>query len=324
MIYGYLRVSSDEQDVNSQKQGVNEFAYEKGWSIDEYISDEGVSGGKNPDKRNLGPLLMKLKSGDIVICSEISRLGRDLYMVMDILHFCMQRGCVIHTVKDRFTLGNDIQSKVLAFAFGLAAEIERQMIRQRTKEGLRLRMKMGVLLGRPFIKSVTTGTPPMSGDVHRRANENKDKIMEQFRWGVPQRRLEKNFNIGKDTLYRYLVDWGAYDSIDEDGGVGRRKKLQEYRDREAARVEAERKRCKELENEFKYKDGPYEPAVLDSSERDKMIQLIKANLILPEIAKQFEAYTYEQIYDAVLVDREFNTLYRSHGQKRAVKGKPSV
>lgn len=133
MIYGYLRVSSDEQDVNSQKQGVDKFASDKGWVIEKYITDEGVSGGKDPDKRNLGPLLKLLQKGDVIISSEISRLGRDLYMVMDILHFCMERGCIIYTVKDKFVLGDDIQSKVLAFAFGLSAEIERQMIRQRTK-----------------------------------------------------------------------------------------------------------------------------------------------------------------------------------------------
>lgn len=149
MIYGYLRVSSDAQDVNSQKQGVDDFARARGWTIDKYITDEGVSGGKDPDKRNLGPMLKKIKKNDIIICSEISRLGRDLYMVMDILHFCMDRGCIIYTVKDRFVLGDDIQSKVLAFAFGLSAEIERQMIRQRTTEGIRLRRTMGVLMGRP-------------------------------------------------------------------------------------------------------------------------------------------------------------------------------
>ena len=88
MIYGYLRVSTDEQDINSQRQGVNAFAEKKGWSIEKYITDEGVSGGKDPSKRNLGSLLNSLKKGDVVIASEISRLGRDLYMVMDIL-FCL-------------------------------------------------------------------------------------------------------------------------------------------------------------------------------------------------------------------------------------------
>lgn len=83
MIYGYLRVSSDEQDVNSQRQGVEQFVSERGWSIDSYITDEGVSGGKDPDKRNLGPLLKQVKKEDVIICSEISRLGRDLYIYGD-------------------------------------------------------------------------------------------------------------------------------------------------------------------------------------------------------------------------------------------------
>ena len=189
MIYGYLRVSSDEQDVNSQKQGVEKFAAEKGWSIDEYITDEGVSGGKDPDKRNLGPLLKLVKKEDVIISSEISRLGRDLYMVMDILHFCMDRGCVIYTVKDKFVLGDDIQSKVLAFAFGLSAEIERQMIRQRTKEGLKLRMKLGVLLGRPIGCLSST----------YKIDEYKEKIIEQYNWGVPLRRIALNFGIDRNT-----------------------------------------------------------------------------------------------------------------------------
>ena len=198
MIYGYLRVSSDEQDVNSQKQGVEQFAKDKGWTIDEYITDEGVSGGKDPDKRNLGPLLKKLQKGDIVIASEISRLGRDLFMVMDILHFCMEKECVIHTVKDRFTLGDDIQSKVLAFAFGLAAEIERQMIRQRTKEGLKLRMKMGVLVGRPYLENQDEGYSPNSA-VCKKLTENKDMVIQQFKWGVPFRRLATNFDVDRNT-----------------------------------------------------------------------------------------------------------------------------
>ena len=149
-----------------------------------YITDEGVSGGKDPDKRNLGPLLQLLNKDDVIICSEISRLGRDLYMVMDILHYCMEKGCIIYTVKDKFVLGDDIQSKVLAFAFGLSAEIERQMIRQRTKEGLRLRMKLGVLVGRPIGR--------LSENV--KLDAVKDKVIE----GVLQRKkIGRKSNVMK-------------------------------------------------------------------------------------------------------------------------------
>ena len=293
MIYGYLRVSSDEQDVNSQKQGVDKFADEKGWTIDKYITDEGVSGGKDPDKRNLGPLLKLLQKDDVIISSEISRLGRDLYMVMDILHFCMERGCVIYTVKDKFVLGDDIQSKVLAFAFGLSAEIERQMIRQRTKEGLRLRMKMGVLVGRPVGKESSV----------YKLDPEKNKILEQFKWGVPIRRLAKNFEVDRNTMARFLVKSGAYD-IDPDNAELRKLKLKS--DREKNRVR----------NQLSYKDGGYKCVAVD---KRKMRELILEGMTIPLIAERFPEYTYEQIYDTILCDEEFNGLYRKHGQLKLTK-----
>lgn len=308
MIYGYLRVSSDEQDVNSQKQGVDGFAKEKGWNIEEYITDEGVSGGKDPSKRNLGPLLQKLHKGDIVICSEISRLGRDLYMVMDILHFCMQQECVIYTVKDRFTLGDDIQSKVLAFAFGLAAEIERQMIRQRTKEGLKLRMKMGSLVGRPYIDR-EAGERSQT-DARKKLEGNKEQVITQFRWGVPFRRLAANFGVDRNTLYRFLIEWGCYDSVDADGGAKRRAWLEDQAAKLAARHQSQYRE--------QYKETPLQIVELD---REKMLKLIQAGLILPDIAKQFPDLTYEQVYDTVLADRQFNTEYRKYGQKKCTKKK---
>ena len=136
MIYGYLRVSSDEQDVNNQKQGVVKFAEQHEWKIESYITDEGISGTKDPSKRALGKLLKKVKKGDIIICSEISRLGRNLLMIMSILQQLMKKGAMLYTVKDNYVLGDNIQSTVLAFAFGLAAQIERDMISMRTKEAL--------------------------------------------------------------------------------------------------------------------------------------------------------------------------------------------
>lgn len=291
MIYGYLRVSSDEQDVNSQKQGVVKFAESKGWTIDEYITDEGVSGGKDPDKRNLGPLLKKLEKGDIVIASEISRLGRDLYMVMDILHFCMKTGCLIYTVKDNFSLDDNIQSKVLAFAFGLAAEIERQMIRQRTKEGLRLRMRMGVLLGRPVGKSTDLDVmcPP----------EKKEQIILQYNWGVPERRLAKNFNVDRNTIARWLHRWGV---------------------KKSRMVEAQDKQ-REINRQNKYKDGDYNILDLDLEQRNELRKRIECDLTIPQIADTMKNYTYEEIYDTILCDSEFNDLYRKHGQVKVVKGK---
>ena len=284
MIYGYLRVSSDEQDVNSQKQGVDGFASEKGWSIDKYITDEGVSGGKDPDKRKLGPLLKIIQRGDVIICSEISRLGRDLYMVMDILHFCMEQGCIIYTVKDKFILGDDIQSKVLAFAFGLSAEIERQMIRQRTKEGLKLRVKMGVLVGRPIGKT----------NDNFEIDNKKDAIIEQYKWGVPLRRIATNFNVDRSTLDRALGRWGVVQT--------------------KAYIKAA-STTKKLLNRL-YKEDNYKIVKLD---RDKCLDLIERDFTIPQIANEFAEYTYEQVYDTILCDEEFNLLYRKHGQLKVKK-----
>lgn len=287
MIYGYLRVSSDEQDVNSQKQGVVKFAEEHNMPIDKFITDEGVSGGKDPDKRNLGPLLKLINEGDVIICSEISRLGRDLYMVMDILHFCMERKAVIYTVKDKFVLGDDIQSKVLAFAFGLSAEIERQMIRQRTKEGLRLRVKMGVLVGRPL------GVPveePLTLD-----EKQKALLIEQYKWGVPERRLAENFNVDRNTIARWLHRWGI--------------KHSKFIERQEKAKKAE---------SAAYEYGKQQAIGID---RDKLRVLINSDLTLPQIAEAFPEYTYEQIYGTVLVDKELNPLYRKRGQKKVKKVK---
>ena len=287
MIYGYLRVSSDEQDVNSQKQGVVKFAEEHNMPIDKFITDEGVSGGKDPDKRNLGPLLKLINEGDVIICSEISRLGRDLYMVMDILHFCMERKAVIYTVKDKFVLGDDIQSKVLAFAFGLSAEIERQMIRQRTKEGLRLRVKMGVLVGRPI--GIPTEEPLKLDE------KQKALLIEQYKWGVPERRLAENFNVDRNTIARWLHRWG----IKPSKFIERQEKA---------------KKAESAANEH----GKQQAIGID---RDKLRVLINSDLTLPQIAEAFPEYTYEQIYGTVLVDKELNPLYRKHGQKKVKKVK---
>jgi DNA invertase Pin-like site-specific DNA recombinase len=149
MIYGYIRVSSDRQTVENQRFEINKFCKTKNIKINGWIS-ETISGAKNYDKRKLGNLLGKVQKDDLIICSEISRLGRNLFMIMEILNICMSKECKVWTIKDNYRLGDDIQSKVLAFAFGLSAEIERNLISQRTKEALARKKAEGVILGRPI------------------------------------------------------------------------------------------------------------------------------------------------------------------------------
>jgi len=149
MIYGYIRVSSDKQTVENQRFEIGKFATTNALTIDGWI-EETISGTKNYDKRKLGLLLSKVKEGDLIICAELSRLGRTLFMIMDILNICMNKNCKVWTIKDNYRLGDDIQSKVLAFAFALSAEIERNLISQRTKEALERKRAEGVVLGRPM------------------------------------------------------------------------------------------------------------------------------------------------------------------------------
>lgn len=148
MIYGYIRVSTDRQTVENQRFEINHFCKNQEIVVNKWI-EETISGSKNVDDRKLGKLLKKMKKGDILICSELSRLGRNLLMIMGILNECMNRDIQVWTIKDNYRLGSDISSKVLAFAFGLSAEIERNLISQRTKEALARKRAEGVILGRP-------------------------------------------------------------------------------------------------------------------------------------------------------------------------------
>lgn len=148
MTYGYIRVSSDKQTVENQRFEINNFCERQKMKIDGWI-EETISGTKNYNKRELGKLLKRVQKDDLIICAELSRLGRNLFMIMEILNICMTKECRVWTIKDNYRLGEDIQSKVLAFAFGLSAEIERNLISQRTKEALARKRAEGVVLGLP-------------------------------------------------------------------------------------------------------------------------------------------------------------------------------
>lgn len=195
MIYGYIRVSSDKQTVENQRFEINRFAKANGFKIDGWI-EETISGTKNYDKRKLGALLKKVNKGDLIICAELSRLGRNLFMIMEILHICMLKECKVWTIKDGYRLGDDIQSKVLAFAFGLSAEIERNLISQRTKEALARKKAEGVVLGRP--KGAKSARVKLTG--------KEAVVAELLTQGVPKTQIAKIFKVNRNTVSKFIAD----------------------------------------------------------------------------------------------------------------------
>ena len=195
MNYGYIRVSSDKQTVENQRYEINQFCAKEGIAIDGWI-EETVSGTKAYSKRRLGRLLRHIGKGDLIVCSELSRLGRNLLMIMEILSYCMQRECKIWTIKDGYRLGDDIQSKVLAFAFGLSAEIERNLISLRTREALKRVRAEGKHVGRPVGKKSRPELCPLFG---------KEKyIRRALEEGKSMHQIARELHCCRNTLKRYI------------------------------------------------------------------------------------------------------------------------
>lgn len=199
MVYGYIRVSTDKQTVENQRFEIERFCKKEGLTIDGWI-EETISGTKNYSKRALGKLLNRIVKDDLIICTELSRLGRNLFMIMEILNICMTKESRVWTIKDNYRLGDDIQSKVLAFAFGLSAEIERNLISQRTKEALARLKKEGHQVGR--------GQGQRNKQLNAKCVAKHKYIEGQMAKGISVPQIAKKLKIARGTLYRYLAYTG--------------------------------------------------------------------------------------------------------------------
>jgi len=197
MTYGYIRVSTDKQTVENQRFELSKFCEKNNTPIDKWVS-ETITGTKSINERAFGGLLKKMRKGDVLVCSELSRLGRNLFMIMSILNACMEKEVQVWAIKEGYKLGNDISSKVLAFAFGLSAEIERNLISQRTTEALARKKAEGFKLGRP--------KGAYSKELKEKLYSKHAWIMSLERQGWTTAQIARQIGVPAPSLYRYFWD----------------------------------------------------------------------------------------------------------------------
>ncbi len=145
---GYLRVSTGDQELEKNKSDILHLANHLNLGKVVFV-EEIVSGKVSWKKRRIAEIIEEFKKGDTLIVSELSRLGRSMLECMEILSVAVEKGVRVYAVKGSWSLDSSIQSKIVAMAFSMASEIERDLISQRTKEALRYKKDQGIKLGRP-------------------------------------------------------------------------------------------------------------------------------------------------------------------------------
>lgn len=199
MIIGYLRVSTGKQHPANQQDEIQRFALARNWTVDAWVT-EIVSGKKREQDRKLGLLLRKMKRGDTLVVTEVSRLSRTLTEIMAIMGKCLNKGINLYTTKEGYAFDNSINSKVLCFAFGLVAEIEHNLISLRTKEALALRKANGIVLGRRKGTCVKMNV----------LIKNRLQIIQMLRQGQSITEICQYYALSRDTFDKFRK---AYPSI---------------------------------------------------------------------------------------------------------------
>jgi DNA invertase Pin-like site-specific DNA recombinase len=195
MFFAYIRVSTDSQSVENQRFAIEEYCSKNSLKVNKWVK-ETISGKTAVKDRRLGALMNKLKRGDTLICSEISRLGRDMLMLMSVLNECVCKGVRIIAVKGNYRLENNLHSKIFAMAYSISSEVERDFISQRTRDALARKKAEGMKLGHP--KGIKNKNKKLTGkekEIRSLVNDN-----------VPLIKIAQIFNVDRGTLTRFIKD----------------------------------------------------------------------------------------------------------------------
>ena len=187
----YLRVSTIDQDLEKNRHDILEFANNKNFGKVEWI-EEKVSGKKSWKNRKIKNLIDNLNESDRLIVPELSRLGRSMLEIMEILAIAKQKDIHIYALKGNWELNGTVQSSVLAMAFAMAAEIEHDLISSRTKEALRARKAAGVKLGRP------------KGPGKSKLDPFREEIVALLKNGSTKTYLAKKYSTSLPNFYNWL------------------------------------------------------------------------------------------------------------------------
>ncbi len=194
-VIGYLRVSTIEQDTEKNKADILKLANSKKLSHVEFI-EEKVSGVKDWRERELGKVLRELKAGDTVIVPELSRLGRSTLQILEIMQLAKQNEIAVHAVKGGWSLNGTMESKIVMTMFAMISEIERDLISERTKEGLRARKAAGVKLGRP------------KGPGKSKLDDKREEIVALLNNGSTKTFIAKRYGTSVSNLHAWLKRHG--------------------------------------------------------------------------------------------------------------------
>lgn len=199
-VIAYIRKSTDKQSFEHQEYEIEQYAKKNNLKIDRWV-EESISSRKELKKRQLGKLLEELKEGDVLIATEISRLGRSLLEVMGILQTCLEKNCQVWTIKESYNLKNDLQSQLLAAVFSIGISLERSLLSQRTKTALDAKKAAGVKLGRPF----------GAESKKLKLSKNTKRIRDLLDKKVSKNQIARIMGVQKITLRRFIKRMGWND-----------------------------------------------------------------------------------------------------------------